>query len=81
MAVETVSGVYVAEARYAVHAPGVPAGNWVLLSGIDATIAKSATVCDTALPVADTYVLRPIVHMTESVLHVARVPGRAVEVP
>mgnify|MGYP002776734631 FL=1 len=81
MAVETVSGVYVAEARYAVHAPGVPAGNWVLLSGIDATIAKSATVCDTALPVADTYVLRPIVHMTESVLKVAIEPLRPAELP
>ena len=81
MAVETVSGVYVAEARYAVHAPSVPAGNWVLLSGIDATIAKSATVCDTALPVADTYVLRPIVHMTESVLKVAIEPLRPAELP
>lgn len=81
MAVETVSGVYVAEARYAVHAPSVPAGNWVLLSGIDATIAKSATVCDTTLPVTDTYVLRPIVHMTESVLKVAIEPLRPAELP
>jgi len=81
MAVETVSGVYVAEARYAVHAPSVPAGNWVLLSGIDATISKSATVCDTTLPVTDTYVLRPIVHMTESVLKVAIEPLRPAELP
>lgn len=81
MAVATVSDVWVAEARYVVRADKVPAGNWVLLGGIDATIAKCATVCDAAWPAADTHVLRPVTHMTESVLKVAIEPLHPAELP
>lgn len=43
-AVATVSAVWVYQARYRIPLTKAPAGNWVLLEGVDATITKTATV-------------------------------------
>ena len=40
----TVSAVWVYQARYRIPLTKAPAGNWVLLEGVDATITKTATV-------------------------------------
>ena len=45
MAVCEVTAVSVGQARYRVEVNAVPAGNWVMMDGIDGTIAKTATVC------------------------------------
>src|SRR5690606_8959355 len=39
-----ISDVWVYETRYKVPVSGVPAGNWVLLGGVDNSIVKSATI-------------------------------------
>jgi len=41
---ENVHKLYVAEGRYKIEVNRVPAGNWVLIDGIDAAIVKTATV-------------------------------------
>ncbi|WFD31171.1 hypothetical protein MSPP1_002205 [Malassezia sp. CBS 17886] len=81
MALVSVGDVWIGEARYAVPADSVPAGAWVLLGGIDGSIAKTATVCAQTLPTHATYVVRPVVQMTESVLKVAVEPLNPAELP
>lgn len=43
MTLATISDTWIAESRYNIPTSGVPAGNWVLLSGIDNSIVKTAT--------------------------------------
>eukprot|EP00730_Choanoeca_flexa_P018120 TRINITY_DN8794_c0_g1_i2.p1 TRINITY_DN8794_c0_g1~~TRINITY_DN8794_c0_g1_i2.p1 ORF type:complete len:993 (+),score=308.44 TRINITY_DN8794_c0_g1_i2:53-3031(+) len=42
--IERATRIYVAEARYRIEVNRVPAGNWVLIQGIDASIVKTATI-------------------------------------
>lgn len=81
MALETVADVWVAESRYVVPAEAVPAGSLVLLGGIDTSIIKSATLVAQSLAPSETYTLRPVVQMTESVLKVAVEPLNPAELP
>lgn len=81
MALETVADVWIAESRYVVPAEAVPAGSLVLLGGIDTSIIKSATLVAQSLAPSETYTLRPVVQMTESVLKVAVEPLNPAELP
>ncbi len=82
MAMATISGVYIAETRYNVETSGIPAGNWALLSGIDNSIVKSATVVPPKLEDGeDAYIFKPVTHFTESVLKVAVEPINPSELP
>ena len=48
-----VARVCVGQARYRTELRGaVPAGNWVMLDGVDATISKSATITHAVLTAA-----------------------------
>jgi 116 kDa U5 small nuclear ribonucleoprotein component len=46
MSSQTVGGLYIPEGRYKIGVNRVPAGNWVLIEGVDASISKSATITD-----------------------------------
>ncbi|KAJ3198674.1 hypothetical protein HDU82_001139, partial [Entophlyctis luteolus] len=46
MVVKDISGLSVYQSRYKMNVPEVGAGNWVLLSGVDASIVKTATITD-----------------------------------
>ncbi|KAI0106690.1 P-loop containing nucleoside triphosphate hydrolase protein [Daldinia grandis] len=82
MATATISNVYIAETRYNVETDGVPAGNWVLLSGVDNSIVKSATIVPPKLEDnEEAYIFRPVTHFTESVLKVAVEPINPSELP
>ncbi|KAI1455889.1 P-loop containing nucleoside triphosphate hydrolase protein [Annulohypoxylon moriforme] len=82
MAMATISDVYIAETRYNVQTSGVPAGNWVLLSGVDNSIVKSATIVPPKLEDdEEAYIFRPVTHFTESVLKVAVEPINPSELP
>ncbi|KAI9728008.1 MAG: hypothetical protein M1828_005413 [Chrysothrix sp. TS-e1954] len=78
----TISETWIAESRYKVSTSGVPAGNWVLLSGVDNSIMKTATLVppSKALP-EDPYIFRPIKHFFESVFKVAVEPINPSELP
>ncbi|KAI1209678.1 P-loop containing nucleoside triphosphate hydrolase protein [Annulohypoxylon truncatum] len=82
MAMATIADVYIAETRYNVQTSGVPAGNWVLLSGVDNSIVKSATIVPPKLEDdEEAYIFRPVTHFTESVLKVAVEPINPSELP
>lgn len=82
MVVATVADTWVAETRYNVWTSGVPAGNWVLLGGVDNSIVKTATIVAQKLPEdEDAYIFRPIRHFFESVFKVAVEPINPSELP
>ncbi|KAI6089731.1 P-loop containing nucleoside triphosphate hydrolase protein [Hypoxylon rubiginosum] len=82
MAMATISNVYIAETRYNVETDGVPAGNWVLLSGVDNSIVKSATIVPPKFEDdEEAYIFRPVTHFTEAVLKVAVEPINPSELP
>lgn len=44
--IQTVSNVLIHNSRYQLEKEYIPAGNWVLIEGIDSTIVKTATIVD-----------------------------------
>ena len=75
----TITAVSLACSRYNIPVTGCPAGNLVLLSGIDNSIVKTATIVS---PEAEEpYIFRPIRHFTESVFKVAVEPVNPSELP
>ncbi|KAI9740983.1 MAG: hypothetical protein M1834_002694 [Cirrosporium novae-zelandiae] len=77
-----ISDTWIAESRYNIPTEGVPAGNWVLLGGVDNSIMKTATIVPLQLPDnEDAYIFKPIKHFTESVLKVAVEPINPSELP
>ena len=82
MSISTISDTWIAESRYNIPTSGVPAGNWVLLSGIDNGIVKTATLVPPKLPdEEDAYIFKPVKHFTESVFKVAVEPINPSELP
>ncbi|ROT42335.1 U5 small nuclear ribonucleo protein component [Sodiomyces alkalinus F11] len=82
MVMATIQDVYIAETRYNIPTDGVPAGNWVLLGGVDNSIVKTATIVPPKLDDdEDAYIFKPITHFTESVLKVAVEPVNPSELP
>ncbi|KAK4629331.1 U5 small nuclear ribonucleoprotein component [Fulvia fulva] len=78
----TIESVAIAESRYNVPVSGMPAGNFVLLSGVDNSIVKTATIVSPNLPDDEAaYIFRPIVHFFESVFKVAVEPINPSELP
>lgn len=82
MVTATISETWLANSRYNVPVSGVPAGNWVLLGGVDNSIVKSATILPMTLPEDDeAYIFRPVRHWFESVFKVAVEPINPSELP
>jgi len=82
MAMATISDTWIANSRYNIPTSGVPAGNWVLLGGVDNSIVKTATMVPPRLEDdEDAYIFKPIRHFTESVFKVAVEPINPSELP
>jgi 116 kDa U5 small nuclear ribonucleoprotein component len=82
MALATVENTWIANSRYNIPTSGVPAGNWVLLSGVDSSIVKTATLVPKKLDDdEDAYIFKPVKHFTESVFKVAVEPINPSELP
>lgn len=82
MVVATISDTWIAETAYNISTDGVPAGNWVLLGGVDNSIVKTATLVPLKLEDdEEAHIFRPIRHMTESVFKVAVEPVNPSELP
>ena len=68
--------------RYFIPAEEIPAGNLVLIGGVDASISKTATLASIDLDSdEDLYIFRPLKHATQSVLKVAIEPVAPSELP
>ncbi|KAK5720918.1 hypothetical protein LTR15_006880 [Elasticomyces elasticus] len=83
MVFAVVGETWVGESRYVVEvAGGVPAGNLVLLGGVDNSIVKSATIVAEKLPEEeDAFIFRPVKQFFESVFKVAVEPINPSELP
>lgn len=82
MVIATISDTSIAETRYNVPTSGVPAGNWVLLGGVDNSIVKTATLVPLKFEDnEDAYIFKPINHITESVFKIAVEPINPSELP
>ncbi|KAJ7024393.1 Calreticulin family-domain-containing protein [Mycena alexandri] len=80
MMTATIEDVWISESRYYIPAEEVPAGNLVLLGGVDASITKTATLAAVGIQ-EDLHIFRPIKHMTQSVLKIAIEPIAPSELP
>ncbi|KAF8215755.1 Calreticulin family-domain-containing protein [Mycena galopus ATCC 62051] len=76
----TIEDIWISESRYYIPAEEVPAGNLVLLGGVDASITKTATLAGVNIE-DDLHIFRPIKHMTQSVLKIAIEPIAPSELP
>ncbi|TFK70453.1 Calreticulin-domain-containing protein [Pluteus cervinus] len=76
----TLEDIWIHQSRYFIPADEIPAGNLVLLGGVDASITKTATLSSVDIE-DDLYIFRPIKHMTQSVLKVAIEPIAPSELP
>src|SRR5580658_9632446 len=65
---------------YFIPADEVPAGNLILLGGVDASISKTATLASVDIE-EDLHIFRPVRHMTQSVLKIAIEPIAPSELP
>ncbi|GLV38363.1 uncharacterized protein CBL_13086 [Carabus blaptoides fortunei] len=76
----TVGRLWIYEARYKIELNRVPAGNWVLIEGIDQPIVKTATITDLAIN-EELYIFRPLKFNTQSVIKIAVEPVNPSELP
>lgn len=82
MVTATISDTWIAETCYSIATSGVPAGNWVLLGGVDNSIVKTATLVPLKFEDnEEAHIFKPIRHMTESVFKVAVEPVNPSELP
>jgi len=77
-----VVSVSVGQARYRIDLNRAPAGNWVLLGGVDATIVKTATLVDPAdESAAGACIFRPLRFNTHSAVKLAVEPLNPSDLP
>ena len=80
MSEASITEVLIAGGRYHVPVDDMPAGNWVLLGGIENSVVKTATIYASGLK-DDLYICRNLSHMTQSVVKVAVEPINPSELP
>lgn len=66
--------------RYKIEVSRVPAGNWVLIEGIDHSVVKTSTIVS-AKTREELYIFRPLKFNTQSVIKIAVEPVNPSELP
>jgi U5 small nuclear ribonucleoprotein component len=80
MTVREVQNLWIYEGRYRVEVSHVPAGNWVLIGGIESSIKKTATIT-TAANGEEVEIFSPLKFPTSAVIKVAIEPLQPSELP
>ncbi|KAI9359322.1 P-loop containing nucleoside triphosphate hydrolase protein [Zopfochytrium polystomum] len=82
MVVKAVEGLSVFQSRYSIKTTSVPAGNWVLLAGVESSIVKTATITD-LVPSEDrpVHIFKPLKFNNMAVVKVAVEPVNPTELP
>ncbi|KAJ8442532.1 hypothetical protein Cgig2_026474 [Carnegiea gigantea] len=80
MTVKEVTKLWVYQARYRIPISKAPPGSWVLIEGVDASIMKTATLCNVDYD-EDVYIFRPLQFNTLSVVKTATEPLNPSELP
>ncbi len=81
MAVRTISGIYIGQARYSVAVDRAGAGCLVMLQGVDDVINKTATLAAASDAGQDVAIFRPLQFNTASVMNLAVEPLNPSELP
>ncbi|KAK7860683.1 110 kda u5 small nuclear ribonucleoprotein component clo, partial [Quercus suber] len=82
MTVKEVTKLWVYQARDRTPIAEAPAGSWVLIEGVDASIMKTATLCDEDVArYEDVYIFRPLQFNTLPVVKTATEPLNPSELP
>ncbi|XP_044763809.1 116 kDa U5 small nuclear ribonucleoprotein component [Coccinella septempunctata] len=76
----SVGRLWIYEARYKIELNRVPAGNWVLIEGIDQSIVKTSTITDLTIH-DELYIFRPLKFNTQSIIKIAVEPVNPSELP
>ncbi|XP_010942549.1 110 kDa U5 small nuclear ribonucleoprotein component CLO [Elaeis guineensis] len=80
MTVKEVTKLWVYQARYRIPISKAPAGSWVLIEGVDASIMKTATLCPLDMD-EDVCIFRPLRFNTLPVVKTATEPLNPSELP
>eukprot|EP00928_Gymnodinium_smaydae_P051092 TRINITY_DN3461_c0_g2_i1.p1 TRINITY_DN3461_c0_g2~~TRINITY_DN3461_c0_g2_i1.p1 ORF type:complete len:983 (+),score=305.48 TRINITY_DN3461_c0_g2_i1:48-2996(+) len=80
MSIREVQNLWIYEGRYRVEVSHVPAGNWVLIGGIEVPIKKTATLT-TASNEEEVEIFKPLRYPTQPVIKVAIEPLQPSELP
>ncbi|XP_068659300.1 110 kDa U5 small nuclear ribonucleoprotein component CLO-like [Aristolochia californica] len=80
MTIKEVTKLWVYQARYRIPISKAPAGSWVLIEGVDASIMKTATLCPMDLD-EEVYIFRPLKFNTLPVVKTATEPLNPSELP
>ncbi|KAK9268731.1 hypothetical protein L1049_000492 [Liquidambar formosana] len=80
MTVKEVTKLWVYQARYRIPISKAPPGSWVLIEGVDASIMKTATLCNVDYD-EDVYIFRPLQFNTLPVVKTATEPLNPSELP
>ncbi|CAN1810135.1 110 kDa U5 small nuclear ribonucleoprotein component CLO [Linum perenne] len=80
MTVKEVTKLCVYQARYRLPTSMAPPGSWVLIEGVDASIMKTATLCNVNYD-DDVYIFRPLQFNTLPVVKTATEPLNPSELP
>ncbi|AFZ81019.1 U5 small nuclear ribonucleoprotein, putative [Theileria equi strain WA] len=76
-----VESLWISEARYRVQVSSVPAGNWVLISGIDLCSHKTCTITDVDDSIAEIFSIKRYLNITDPVFKVSCEPLNPSELP
>lgn len=76
----TIGRLWIYESRYKVEVNQIPAGNWVLIEGIDAPVIKTSTLIDATFD-DDLAIFHPLKFNTQSVMKIAVEPVNPSELP
>lgn len=77
----TITRLAIGQARYMLQMPAVPAGNWVLISGLTGTITKSATLIAGEASAGVPATFRPLQHVTAPVVKLSVEPIVPTDLP
>ncbi|KAG8471537.1 hypothetical protein CXB51_036737 [Gossypium anomalum] len=80
MTIKEVTKLWIYQARYRIPISSAPPGSWVLIEGVDASIMKTATLCNMDLD-EDVYIFRPLQFNTLPVVKTATEPLNPSELP
>ena len=80
MTIQTVEGLFIDCSQYRIPVPSMTVGSLVLISGVDASIHKTATITDMT-PSSEISIFRPLQFPTQSVLKIAIEPVTPTQLP
>lgn len=81
MTIKEVTKLWVYQARYRLPISIALPGSWVLIEGVDASIMKTATLCNVNYNAEDIYIFRPLQFNTLAVVKTATEPLNPSELP